>query len=246
MKRTRDDRPIDERFWPSVSRGELCWEWQGSRSSGYGMVATSDGVRYAHRVAWELTKGPIPDGLYVCHECANRLCVRPDHLMLCTVAESAARAGLPHRKSLAERFWARVQFGRGCWEWQGRRSNQGYGYLTEGHKGKIAAHRLSFRLSNGDIPDGAHVLHRCDNPPCVRPDHLFLGDASSNQLDAISKGRQATGSRRWGAKLTESMVRDARAAAAAGETIGALAERFGVNRTTMSVAIAGHTWKHVK
>lgn len=88
-----------------------------------------------------------------------------------------------------ERFWSKVQKGEGCWEWQGRRFPFGYGaFYLEGQWN--GAHRASWRVHFGEIPDGLWVLHRCDNPPCVRPDHLFLGTHLDNVRDMCRKGRK--------------------------------------------------------
>jgi hypothetical protein len=76
---------LKERFWPKVIRGDSCWEWQGAKDpSGYGRVKVGDGTKLAHRVAWELTSGPVPDDLFVLHHCDNPSCCRPDHLFLGT------------------------------------------------------------------------------------------------------------------------------------------------------------------
>lgn len=90
------------------------------------------------------------------------------------------------------RFWARVQKGDGCWEWQGTRIAHGYGRLRVGSE-RVLAHRYSWRITNGPIPAGMSVLHRCDNPPCVRPDHLFLGTQLDNNRDRSAKGRSYRG-----------------------------------------------------
>src|ERR1700722_1599308 len=95
--------------------------------------------------------------------------------------------------TLAERFWSKVQKSEGCWLWIGCRHRQGYGKLHTGGKiGKVVpAHRISWGVNFGPISDGLWVLHKCDNPPCVRPDHLFLGDRKDNMVDCAQKGRLA-------------------------------------------------------
>ncbi len=91
-------------------------------------------------------------------------------------------------KSSGERFWAKVQKGDGCWEWQGYRDAGGYGRLTVQRRPELA-HRMAFYLTYG--PFEGYVLHACDNPPCVRPDHLFVGGQKANMQDASSKRRIA-------------------------------------------------------
>src|SRR6185369_11378251 len=79
-----------------------------------------------------------------------------------------------------------------CWIWTAGTS-RGYGQFSRSHKVKVPAHRVSWVIHNGPIPDGLFVLHRCDRPECVRPDHLFLGTGDDNMADMVSKGRQAAG-----------------------------------------------------
>lgn len=91
-------------------------------------------------------------------------------------------------RPLEERFWDKVQKTDGCWEWSGARTG-GYGMLNLGRQlGTKRAHILSYELNVGPT-DGRWVLHRCDNPPCVRPEHLFLGDVVDNNRDMADKGR---------------------------------------------------------
>lgn len=87
-------------------------------------------------------------------------------------------------------FWRHVRKSDGCWEWQGNRNNRNYGMSWYHPLGKkIPAHRVSWLLAHGEIPEGMCVLHKCDNRPCVRPDHLFLGTHSDNTRDMNAKGR---------------------------------------------------------
>lgn len=94
------------------------------------------------------------------------------------------------RPTTTDRFWAKVKKSDACWEWQGGRLPHGYGRIVISRKeGAVRAHRFSWELHFGPIPDGMVICHRCDNPPCVRPDHLFVGTQSDNMRDCVNKGR---------------------------------------------------------
>jgi len=115
-----------------------------------------------------------------------------------------------------DRFWGKVNKeisqtfynGTRCWEWQGT-CIAGYGYIKIGRK-SYGAHRISYELNVGEIPDGLHILHHCDNHPCVNPDHLFYGTPKDNMDDKVKKGRQQRGEQVPTHKLSEEQVAEIR------------------------------------
>ena len=98
---------------------------------------------------------------------------------------------LTPKPTVEQRFWAKVdkESPNGCWEWTAGLNGAGYGQFTMWPASPVRAHRFSWELRHGPIPDGLCALHRCDNRPCVNPDHLFLGTRGDNIRDCFSKGR---------------------------------------------------------
>jgi hypothetical protein len=156
----------------------------------------------------------------------------------------------PRPRPPVERFWPKVER-RGpdeCWPWVGARQQTGYGILFKSSRPRRwhLAHRLSWELHNGPIPDGLHVLHRCDNPPCVNPAHLFLGTQADNNRDRDAKSRgglaREGGEGNPRARLTWAIVDEIRGRHAAGETQVALAKHFGVKQPQVSRIIRNQSW----
>lgn len=159
----------------------------------------------------------------------------------------------PNREELA-RFEAKVEYEAmtGCWLWAGTRSPSGYGRVM--HKGKnSAAHRVSYLLHHGPIPEGLFICHRCDTPACVNPDHLFAGTHMQNMEDAIRKGRLKSyfkpgfddyprGEKHGSAKLTAEKVRQIRQRT---EIARIVAADFGVHHTTVVKIRSGQIWRTV-
>ncbi len=118
--------------------------------------------------------------------------------------------------------------GTPCWEWVGSRMWQGYGNFSRlGRSSCMRAHRASWELHVGPVPDGLFVLHRCDNRGCVAPHHLFLGTAADNTADMMSKGRDGL------SKMTDDEKREALCKLAAGESALEVAAMYGVSRSLM-------------
>lgn len=272
---------LDKRFWRKVIRLEDdCWLWTGNRNGkDYGVFFFKGQVRTASRIAWFLTFGVIPKGMCVCHKCDNPICVRPSHLFLADNAgnmqdkirkgRQRTRSFLPSlvkvpprheaiilewkRNGPVRRFWEKVEIGNSCWLWTAGKTPNGYGK----HKvcrTTIGAHRFSYELHYGKVPAGMLVCHRCDNPICVRPDHLFLGTPADNMADKVRKGRQAKGKqlnlpsvcgeRNPNAKLMFAQVTMIREEHASGRTsYRLLAERFGVSKGMIAFIVRGENWR---
>lgn len=157
-----------------------------------------------------------------------------------------ANFGIREIRPWPERLMGKVEKTENCWLWTGALDGRGYGKLQVGTmaKPKLAnVARLSYELANGPIPAGAHVLHHCDVRNCVRPDHLFLGNATTNMADKVAKNRQPRGEDIPSAKLTRRDVTHIRALHAEGVQQNKLAMAFGVNVTTIHSIVYYKTWK---
>jgi len=165
-----------------------------------------------------------------------------NHIHLARGCPICARGGTNE-----ERFWSFINRDDGCWRWQGKKADNGYGrFWVDG--GMVAAHRFSYELHHGKIPDGLFVLHRCDNPECTNPDHLFVGTLKDNMQDMVRKGRQRVqhGEKNTMSKLTESDVRSIRAKYKTGNYFQReLASEYGIALSTANQIINRNGWRHL-
>lgn len=176
-------------FWEKVERRgpAECWPWLGGLSRGKPVVSIGKRTTMsARKFLWGLTHKDVPPaGRHVEVTCGNTRCMNPNH-HICPTTE--------------DRFWMHVQKTDGCWIWTGALAKGLYGcfgYREGGPSIIVAAHRYSYELHfgkiEGHVPGHPElevcVCHRCDNPKCVRPDHLFLGSDADNNRDMIAKGR---------------------------------------------------------
>jgi len=134
----------------------------------------------------------------------------------------------------------------GCWEWQAATMGKGYGFMKiPGTRNQISAHRLSYLLHYGTLPDDMNVCHTCDNPKCVKPSHLFLGTQKDNQQDMKSKDRHLYGSRNTVSKLTDEKARQIHKLSNQGLSQGKIGKIFGITQGTVWKILKGQRWEHI-
>lgn len=152
---------------------------------------------------------------------------------------------VPTDKDLIDKFWDSVDKSGDCWLWTALLQPAGYGQIHVDGK-RLLAHRFSWVLANGEIPAGMFVLHKCDNPPCVNPDHLFLGTQTENMADMKSKLRGTNGERSTHSVLCAGDVGRIRDMLRCGALQREVANWFGVDRTTIGKIKRGVTWHHLE
>lgn len=162
---------------------------------------------------------------------------------------------------LVDRFWKYVEKSDGCWIWRGARGGLGrYGQIVGDNREVLIASRVSWELANGPIPSGLLVCHRCDNPPCVNPAHLFLGTNADNAADKMRKGRlrlkfptgdpnhpwrlhPKRGAEVWNAKITPALAEEIRRRYAGGAvTQQQLWTEYGLSRASVQRVLHGRHW----
>lgn len=142
--------------------------------------------------------------------------------------------------SVEDRFWSKVNKTETCWLWTAGRSPDGYGKVKSGGR-TYRAHRFVLMLSGVDVPPDVLVCHHCDEPLCVKPDHLFLGSVLDNTRDKIRKGRLrvAFGENHGHSKISDAQVIEMRALRKQGWLLRELAEKFGVDPASAGLICSG-------
>lgn len=152
------------------------------------------------------------------------------------------------------RFWEKVNKTPDCWTWTAALDRRGYGKIYLGNPKEVLAHRFSWELHNGQIPKGMVVCHKCDNPSCVNPAHLFVGTMKDNTQDMLAKGRHSHGKAHGDLcraaenrphKLTPDEVLGIKRELKKGEKQRAIARMFGVCQRTVGLIHRGITWTHI-
>lgn len=150
--------------------------------------------------------------------------------------------------SFEDRFWSKVnkKDQDECWVWQGAKEAQGYGKLaTTGAQKGMKAHQASYKIHFGEIPKGLCVCHKCDNPPCVNPNHLFLGTHAENMRDKVLKGREydRRGEKNPNVKITWKKVAEVIRLVKSGKTQVEVAGMFDLSQNAVSRIVSGKSWR---
>lgn len=161
---------------------------------------------------------------------------------------------MPHKythKERIDKFWKRVNITGllDCWEWQGAKNQKGYGLVWKDQHHPSSAHRFAWEATYYPIPKGKLILHKCDNPPCCNPNHLYLGTNQDNMNDRKKRNPhhpRTMGENHPSAKLTEHNVREIKRLIAKGDQQKDIAKGFSVSTTAISRINTGRTWTHIK
>lgn len=232
-KGSKNKKSLKERFMEKIIIDKNgCWNMQ-SKYPNPPFHVDSGIKKNARHVSLFLNSGKWSNATIEI-KCGNFYCVNPEHFVVIN--------------SWEDRFWEKVnkKSDDECWEWIGYKDNKGYGILNNQHSTK--AHRISWVIHNGKIPNKMCVCHHCDNPSCVNPNHLWLGSVAENNRDKELKGRHngLRGERNFGSVLTEKQVLVIRDLYKTGNySTYDLSEIFEVSRNCISRIINRKTWSYL-
>lgn len=222
---------------------DTCWNWVGTIKDNRPTFRFKGDYYCPIEESYILNIGEIIPHLLVLQTCGNRLCVNPNHLYL---GRDFSRRHLPNRiyanKFNVFKYYCPENLSSDvCWDWRGNKSH-GYGCMTCGGKWSFA-HRVSYELHFGDIPDKIEICHTCDNPACINPSHLFPGTHKDNMEDMVKKGRHkksyASG------KLSETDVLEIRKNFAEGVSAINLGYKYKVSKHAIYDVLNKVTWSHI-
>ncbi|MGL5922123.1 HNH endonuclease signature motif containing protein [Chroococcidiopsis sp.] len=231
-----------QRVWSRAEDLNDCKIWKGQVKSGAPIFSTLAKHGLSSDVAkamYQVKKGSIPDGMTIAHSCKNRLCINVNHIELIPVPTSD------------DRFLSKIDktpgLGTGdCWDWLGCCFSDGYSAFVPEHGKTVRAHRYSYELFVGAIPEGMVILHFCDRPTCVNPKHLSIGTGFDNMQDMVKKVRGMQGERCHLSKLTKAdVIRIKKFLKEGVMTQVAIASMFKVTPTIISSIKKGKIWKHI-
>lgn len=238
----RKQKSMEERLSQYIQCGgeDECWNWTGRTNKVGRPIAsieyTTESGRHVdtvsiQRVVLEKHLGREIQSRYVDPTCGNSLCCNPNHLQ---------------ERDFENRFWNNVvETNKGCWEWQGSISSNGYGVITVDGVAR-PTHVLSYELTNGEIPNGLFVLHKCNVRLCINPDHLYIGTHNDN-MDDMSNSNVLKGERNANSVLSENDVREIRKLISSRMvTYANIAQQYGVKRQTIKDIALGRTWSWLK
>jgi len=226
-------KEIKERFFSNIKKQNDCLIWQGDiKSDGNGRFYHDYERQNINIIAWQIYYSEKPKGRII-KFCNKKLCIAKNHMGVNTNINDLERA-----------FWSKVKKGSNddCWEWIGNGDINKYGtFYCFG--ANTQAHRFSYRITNGNFLKELCVLHKCDNPSCVNPNHLFLGSHNDNVQDKVEKNRQAKGSKNGRSKLNENKVKQILETSDSSNKL--LAKKFNVSSDTIRLIKKRKIWKHV-
>lgn len=176
--------------------------------------------------------------------CGNSFRITDSVQRFCSRSCAAQYREIVRQLNAWQRMWSRIIIvDSGCWEWCGATDRDGYGKLR--YRGEISAHRSAWTMCYGKIPESKWILHKCDNPRCCNPLHLFLGDSTDNVMDMVSKGRNSHGDSHACAILNSGDIVQIKRLAMQGIKQSSMASLFKVHPSTINHVIHHRTWNHL-